>query len=556
MHDRPGPGSPSFLGAARRGGGAAAGPSSPAMGLSRRDFLKAAAAATAAAAFPRGAHAQATFDGGSPGVPPGAIGDPTRVIVIGAGMAGLTAASALRRAGVEVVVLEARDRLGGRTYTADVGGAPIDLGGAWIHTPLGNPMSVLAAQAGVATADADPVAELAKLSGFDALSGGWLDSNDFGYALLLTSIFDGALPDLRAQLGPGATVEDAIALFVATRPDPAEALRRGAFGIRVLAEQFESGPTTDLSLAWYENAGGAYEGDDVFPLGGYRTIVDHLASGLDVRRSCVVTGVARNDDGVTVTAEDETFEGSHAIVTVPLGVLRSGAIAFTPPLADARLASLARLGFGHFEKVALRFDEPFWLDAGRINFVYLSASGAREFPVFLDLTPYVGVPALVALCSAAFAQSLAGSSDAAIEARVLDILAELFGDGLPAPVDAAVSHWGIDPFTRGAYSYIALGASPADFDVLAEPEGGRVLFAGEHTNGARYGYADGALDSGVREAKRLLRTATVTLPEAAPLVLGGVALGALAWLAARRSFGAGVRRRRSSASPLGNGLGR
>lgn len=503
--------------------------------LSRRRLLQILAATGAGALLPaRRARAETRFDGGSAEIPTGATGDPTRVVVIGAGFAGLAAASALRNAGIEVVVLDARDRVGGRTFTRDVGGAPIDVGGSWIHTPDGNPMTALADLAGIARAPADPVAQIGLLSGYDAESGGWLTAPQIGYPLLLTSIFESALPSLREEVGAGASVEDAIAPFLASRGESEDILRRAGYGIRVLAEQFESGPSSDVALDWYLNAAIDYEGEDAFPVGGYRGIVEHLASGFDVRTGQLVTNVAYDANGVTVTTATEVFTGSHAIVTAPLGVLKAGAIAFEPPLPNEKLAAIGALGFGNFEKVALRYDEAFWLDAGRTNWIHLGAGGVREFPIFLDLTSHVGAPALVALCSATFAESLLAESEEATIDRVRTILTAGFGGGLPAPLDAFATRWGSDPLARGAYTYIAVGASPADLDALAAPVGGRLLFAGEHTSALRFGYADGALDTGVREAKRLLGVESVPLPEPTALPIAGATLAALAWLARKR----------------------
>ena len=101
------------------------------------------------------------FDDGGTDVPGGIVAPVERVLVVGAGIAGLTAANALTHAGVECVVLEARDRIGGRLHTVDVGGSPVDLGGSWIHMPDGNPMSVFARLAGVSCGSADPVPEMA-----------------------------------------------------------------------------------------------------------------------------------------------------------------------------------------------------------------------------------------------------------------------------------------------------------------------------------------------------------------------------------------------------------
>lgn len=504
--------------------------------LSRRRFLHLLGATGTTLLLPApGARAATSLDGGDPGIPIGATGEPTRVIVVGAGMAGLAAASALRNAGVEVVVLEGRDRLGGRTWTRDVGGVPVDVGGAWIHTPDGNPMTAVADAAGIARVTNDIVAQLGKLSGYDSDAATWLTLQDLGVPLLLTQAFESALPELREQLGAGASVEDGIQAFIASRPESEDVLRLTDYGIRVLAEQYESARSTDLALEWYDAVAIAYGGFDAFPVGGYRGIVDHLATGLDVRSGQTVTSIAYDENGATVTTDTDVFEGSHAIVTVPLGVLKAGAIAFDPPLPAEKLASIAAMGFGHFEKVALRFDDAFWLDAGRVNWLHLGPGGERAFPVFIDLTTTVGEPTLVALCTAAFAEGLlAESTDATID-RVRTLLATMFGDGLPTPLDAFATRWGSDPFTRGAYTYVALGASPPDFESLAAPVGGRVLFAGEHTTSRRFGYADGALDTGVREAKRLLGVASVAVPEPRILPLAGAAAATLALLASLRA---------------------
>jgi polyamine oxidase len=109
-----------------------------------------------------------SFDDGQPDVPRGVTGPVERVIVVGAGISGLTAASALTRAGVECVVLEARDRIGGRLHTVDLAGSPVDLGGSWIHMPGGNPMTAFARQVGVPRRSADPEPEMA---GFDCAEG-------------------------------------------------------------------------------------------------------------------------------------------------------------------------------------------------------------------------------------------------------------------------------------------------------------------------------------------------------------------------------------------------
>ncbi len=94
---------------------------------------------------------------------------------------------------------------------------------------------------------------------------------------------------------------------------------------------------------------------------------------------------------------------------------------------------------------------------------------------------------------------------------MLQILRAVQGGPIPKPTRVVITRWGRDPFTRGSYSYIKIGSSPADQDALAAPVAGRLLFAGEASSAARFGYADGAFSTGIREAKRLLRAPRVQL---------------------------------------------
>jgi phytoene dehydrogenase-like protein len=144
--------------------------------------------------------------------------------VVGAGIAALTLANALTHAGLECLVLEARDRIGGRLHTVDLGGLPVDLGGSWIHMPDGNPMTVFARLAGVPCESADPVPEMA---GFDYGEGRRLPAAET--ADLLGCYLEG-LPEsaegLLAKLGQDASMTEAIEAFVASGGQPPDQVRR------------------------------------------------------------------------------------------------------------------------------------------------------------------------------------------------------------------------------------------------------------------------------------------------------------------------------------------
>jgi polyamine oxidase len=445
-----------------------------------------------------------SFDDGRTDVPAGAAEPVERVVVVGAGIAGLTVANALAHGGVECVVVEARDRIGGRLHTADLAGSPVDMGGSWIHTPVGNPMRAFAEHAGVPCRSANPLPELA---GFDCGEGRRLSAAEVEASLSMQlEGFPEARDRLLAELGPDASAADGIEAFVAgagLAPGPA---RRARQALRALIEAESASLTEDQSLRWMWNEmeyGGSYFGD--MPSAGYRSLTEAMATGLDLRLGVDVAEVAWSADGVRVRSSDGTSEqGSHAVVTVPLGVLKRDVPKIRPALPADRLAAIERLGFGRYEKVALRFDEPFWRAAGLPH--------AMIFP----RDP--GVPAIWAIGQDAFGAGpllvfhifhtaagrvLGAVPDDAVQ-WTLDLLAQAIGRSCPAPAAVAVTSWANDPRSGGAYTHIPPGANPADADLLGEPVGGRLLFAGEHTQSARLAYADGAMTSGIREAKRLL----------------------------------------------------
>jgi monoamine oxidase len=218
------------------------------------------------------------------------------------------------------------------------------------------------------------------------------------------------------------------------------------------------------------------------------------------------------DDGVSVSSHSgQTETGSHVVVAAPLGVLKSDLLTFTPPLPTDRTEVISRLGFGRYEKVVLRFARPFWREAGWSHLVLFPPDPAEPAAWVFDLDAFGIGPMLVChVFHSATGHVSAGSpTDAA--GWVTDQLGAALGTPCPEPVAVAVTGWAGDPYTAGAYTHVTPGSSNSDLDLLGTPVAGRILFAGEHTQSARVGYADGAMTSGVREAKRLLAVPAVTL---------------------------------------------
>ncbi len=172
---------------------------------------------------------------------------------------------------------------------------------------------------------------------------------------------------------------------------------------------------------------------------------------------------------------------------------------------------MRRLGFGRYEKVALAFDEPFWRNAGWSHLVLFPPDPAEPASWVFDFDAFGAGPILVChTFHSAAGHVLEASTDAAVS-WVTGMLSAALGAPCPEPVAVAVTGWADDPYAAGSYTHVPPGSSNADLDLLGVPVAGRLLFAGEHTQSARVGYVDGAMTSGIREAKRLLGTPQVTL---------------------------------------------
>jgi polyamine oxidase len=450
-------------------------------------------------------------DGDRADVPGGVTGPVERVVVVGAGISGLTTASALANAGMDCVVVEARDRIGGRLHTIDLGGSPVDLGGSWIHHPIGNPLRAFADHLGVGCHDGDPLPEIA---GYDFGAGRRLSSAEVRAELdTLYERFPEVIDQLRSDLGAEASAGAGIDAYVAGAGLAPEAARRARQGLRALIEGESADLAERQSLRWMWNEAeyeGGFFGD--LPDGGYRSLVRALAEGLDVRLNFDVAEIAVGPDGVNVRSTEGPAEaGSHVVVTVPLGVLKDRRPRFSPALPPDRLAAIDRLGFGRFEKVVLTFDQAFWRTAGFAHLMLFPRDPDEPTMWVIGHDAFDAAPNLVFFIFHSVVSQVIQATPADTADWALGLLAEAIGAPCPAPAAVTVTSWATDPYSLGAYSHIPPGAAPGDADLLGEPLHGRLLFAGEHTQSARLVYTDGAMASGLREAKRLLRRAHVNI---------------------------------------------
>lgn len=364
-----------------------------------------------------------------------------RVAVIGAGMAGLACARRLVAAGVETIVLEARARIGGRVLTdRRWPGQPVELGATWIHGVSGNPVTALAREAGarrVATSDEASVAYGPDGSAID------IDADVSRVGALIEEA-----REVAGGLDNDISLKDAIEALPRYRRLDERGRMLLAHAVNARYELDYAGDWSELS-AWSLDEDSAFGGGDVLFPDGYDALPALLARGLDIRLGAVVEAVSRAGWGTRVRlAGGEAVGADHVVVTVPLGVLKTGGIAFEPELPAGHLEAIRRLGFGILEKTCLRFAKPFWpADVDWIEFV----SGRRgEWTEWLSLARATGAAVLVGFHGGAQARVLGSLDDGAVVEAALDALRTMFGSNVPAPAGSIVTRWAADPFSRGA----------------------------------------------------------------------------------------------------------
>lgn len=454
-------------------------------GVSRRVFFAAATGVVGGGlAASCVSHRQPRATGHPSGEPPRA--DTKSILVVGAGLAGLSAARGLADAGRPVRVIEARDRIGGRVCTDRGWGAPLELGASWIHGATDNPLTELARRAG------------ARLVATDYY--GWAEL--VADPALLPADYSSAtwrafVERARGQGGAGSLAAAVEAAATAAKLSPSDRTRL-AFYLTTEVEDEYAADADQLSAGTFDK--GDYAGGDQDVItDGYDALPKLLADGLAIELNTPVTAIVQRDDAVVVRTKDRSFQGPAAIVTVPLGVLKSGAITFDPPLPDGHARAIDALGFGVLSKSFFRFDRRTW-KVDNAFYQYLGPENglwSQWFTLGSDAGPIA-----VALNGGSRGRFVESRSPTDLLAGALPIARRLFGDDVSL-TDVRTSSWSVDPYALGAYSFHPPGSGPDDRRRLQQPISDRLYLAGEAVGVDNPATATGALLSGRYAANQL-----------------------------------------------------
>jgi len=472
------------------------------------------------------------------------------VLVVGAGAAGIGAALTLIQHGVKVIVLEGRARVGGRAYTHALKvthshphtHTRVDLGAQWVHgSGWANPITQLINHINREHKELHMKRATAP------------DCSHVPSGMPIWRVFDEKLGEIspsshtRARKQVSALMKGyRIAVGKQNRRDPNE--KEPDVSMKhLMATQYnqmcpKSGPQRrllDFKIARVEQYEGAtfeelsarhfdspteLSGPNFTLAEGYGAFLSRVAHspafGLDIRlRHCVscieydlsasrVTVTARVTQGDCKAKEEKKgcvlkFRARYCVVTLPLGVLKRKIVKFIPSLSHQKRNAISRLGVALMNKVVLLFRHRFWKDSTAV--IGYVAAEKGKYPFILNLWRETKHNILVCFLTCDFARKAEKLSDKQTVAGVLQVLRGMYGTkAVPEPTATLVTRWGQDPFCFGSWSFMAVGSSPHDCDVLAEPIGSCLYFAGEATSVVDLGTVHGAYRTGLQQGMRII----------------------------------------------------
>jgi monoamine oxidase len=404
------------------------------------------------------------------------------VAIIGAGAAGLGAANALKDSGLAVIVLEARDRTGGRAHT--VMASPevtFDVGCGWLHSADRNSFVKIAGQLAFAI---DRTRPPWREQAFDKA---FPPSERAAFIRALDAFYGRAEQAARHAAQSGRDAAASLYLEPGNRWNP----MIDAISTYVNGCELDQVSISDMD---------AYEDTEInwrIPR-GYGALVAAYGASCPLALNCAVTLIDHAGKRVRIETSQGSLTAAQVIITVPTSLIADETIRFHPPL-PAKVDAARGLPLGLADKVTLALAEPEALPKDG----NLRGATMRTDMGTYHLRPF-GQPCIEGFFGGRFAQSLEDAGDGALAAQAIDEIVSFLGSDFRRKLKPlAESRWAHDPFARGSYSH-ALPGHAGNREILATPVDGRLFFAGEATSPGFFSTAHGARDSGERAAEEVM----------------------------------------------------
>lgn len=421
-----------------------------------------------------------------------------KIVIVGAGIAGLITGKTLQNQGFEVILLEGRNRIGGRLWTSKKwDNAFVDMGASWIHGKEGNPLTKLANSI---NAQVFPT-ESEKAILYD-LNGKIITDKKEAYLDQITLQIEKFISKIQNNYNQDISLKKALEkeLNWQKLSDVKKIDFEYLFNSNI--EQEYAADISQLS-AFYFDDGKAFDGDDLLLVKGFNVISDYLVKGLNIKLNHIVNSIEYNNQGVNIITNQGNFQGNRVIVTLPLGVLQKNIVKFSPPLPDKKIKAINQLGMGVLNKLYLLFPQQFWLK--NYDWIGRITQKKGQWSEWVNLEPALKKPILLGFNAGKFGKEIESWSDEKIIMDAMKNLRQIYGNSIPQPIDYQLTRWSQDSFTFGSYSYYATNSTPNHRQELAKPINQQVFFAGEATSLDYPATIHGAYLSGLRVSQEITK---------------------------------------------------